>query len=69
MDIVDIANDYAERELAELAERLYSRVKYVGESLSECEDCGEEIPVARRSVIPGVRKCRDCAERAERRAV
>lgn len=28
MDIVDIANDYAERELAE---RLYSRVKYVGE--------------------------------------
>lgn len=48
MDIVDIANDYAERELAE---RLYSRVKYVGESLSECEDCGEEIPVARRSII------------------
>ncbi len=28
-DIADIANDYAERELAE---RLYSRVKYVGES-------------------------------------
>ncbi|HCK4599991.1 TPA: TraR/DksA C4-type zinc finger protein [Pseudomonas aeruginosa] len=55
MDIVDIANDYAERELAE---RLY-----------ECEDCGEEIPLARRSIIPGVRKCRDCAERAERRAV
>ncbi|MGK4633045.1 TraR/DksA family transcriptional regulator [Pseudomonas aeruginosa] len=50
MDIVDIANDYAERELAE---RLYSRVKYVGESLSECEDCGEEIPVARRSIVPG----------------
>ncbi|ELC0892977.1 TraR/DksA family transcriptional regulator [Pseudomonas aeruginosa] len=58
MDIVDIANDYAERELAE---RLYSRVKYVGESLSECEDCGEEIP--------GVRKCRECAELAERRNV
>ncbi|HBN9495244.1 TPA: TraR/DksA family transcriptional regulator, partial [Pseudomonas aeruginosa] len=52
MDIVDIANDYAERELAE---RLYSRVKYVGESLYECEDCGEEIPVARRALVPGVR--------------
>lgn len=65
-DCVDIANDYAERELAE---RLYSRVKYVGESLHECEDCGEEIPVARRELVPGVRKCRDCAELAERRAV
>ncbi|EQB8392368.1 TraR/DksA family transcriptional regulator [Pseudomonas aeruginosa] len=65
MDIVDIANDYAERELAD---RLYSRVKYVGESLYECEDCGEEIPVARRELVPGVRKCRDCAELAERRA-
>ncbi|HCF3035416.1 TPA: TraR/DksA family transcriptional regulator [Pseudomonas aeruginosa] len=66
MDIVDIANDYAERELAD---RLYSRVKYVGESLYECEDCGEEIPVARRELVPRVRKCRDCAELAERRAV
>ncbi|HEJ5874564.1 TraR/DksA C4-type zinc finger protein [Pseudomonas aeruginosa] len=66
MDVIDIANDYAERELAEL---LYSRVKYVGESLHECEDCGEEIQLARRSIIPGVRKCRDCAELAERRNV
>ncbi len=65
-DICDIANDYAERELAE---RLYSRVQYVGESLFECEDCGEEIPVARRALVPGVRKCRDCAELAERRNV
>ncbi|HDY5286382.1 TPA: TraR/DksA C4-type zinc finger protein [Pseudomonas aeruginosa] len=65
-DCVDIANDYAERELAE---RLYSRVKYVGESLHQCEDCGEEIPLARRSIIPGIRKCRDCAELAERRNV
>ncbi len=64
-DIVDIANDYAERELAE---RLYFRVQYVGESLCECEECGEEIPVARRAIIPGVRKCRDCAELEERRA-
>ncbi|AYW60726.1 TPA: TraR/DksA C4-type zinc finger protein [Pseudomonas aeruginosa] len=65
-DICDIANDHAERELAE---RLYSRVKYVGESLHQCEDCGEEIPLARRSIIPGIRKCRDCAELAERRNV
>ncbi|MBG7337409.1 TraR/DksA family transcriptional regulator [Pseudomonas aeruginosa] len=54
--------DYAERELAE---RLYSRVKYVGESLCECEDCGEEIPVARRALVPGVRKCLSCQEYLE----
>ncbi|HBO3184020.1 TraR/DksA family transcriptional regulator [Pseudomonas aeruginosa] len=61
-DIVDLANDYAERELAE---RLYSRVKYVGESLHECEDCGEEIPVARRALVHGVRKCLSCQEYLE----
>ncbi|MCF1756287.1 TraR/DksA C4-type zinc finger protein [Pseudomonas aeruginosa] len=44
---------------------MYSRVKYVGESLSECEDCGEEIPVARRSIVPGVRKCLSCQEYLE----
>ncbi|ORE30171.1 TraR/DksA C4-type zinc finger protein [Pseudomonas aeruginosa] len=68
MDIVDIANDYAERELAE---RLNARVQYIhylGESLADCEDCGDEIPVARRALVPGVRKCRECAEMAERRA-
>ena len=66
MDIVDIANDYAERELAE---RLYSRVKYVGESLYECEDCGEGDSGGSALDRPWVRKCRDCAELAERRAV
>lgn len=31
-----------------------------GESLAECEDCGEEIPEARRQAMPGCRKCIDC---------
>lgn len=37
------------------------------ESLEECEDCGDEIPQARRKAVPGVTKCIYCQERSERR--
>ncbi|MFI9654971.1 DksA/TraR family C4-type zinc finger protein [Guyparkeria sp. GHLCS8-2] len=38
----------------------------VGESLVECEECGEPIPEARRRAVPGVRLCVVCqAERDE----
>jgi RNA polymerase-binding transcription factor DksA len=36
-------------------------------SLSECEECGEDIPVQRQRLIPGVRLCVHCKERQERR--
>ena len=35
-------------------------------SLSECEECGEAIPLARQQAIPGVKLCVFCKERAER---
>ena len=31
-----------------------------GPGLSECEDCGEPIPAARRAAVPGVRRCLAC---------
>lgn len=31
-----------------------------GESLSHCEECGEAIPEARRTALPGVRFCVNC---------
>ncbi|MGH8545533.1 MAG: TraR/DksA C4-type zinc finger protein, partial [Gammaproteobacteria bacterium] len=31
-----------------------------GESLTHCEECGVEIPAARREAIPGVRRCVAC---------
>ncbi len=37
-----------------------------GESLLYCEECGEEIPEARRHAIRGVRLCIDCQEEADR---
>jgi len=33
-----------------------------GESLKECEECGDTIPEARRKAIPGVRLCVKCQQ-------
>ncbi len=37
-----------------------------GESLQYCEECGEEIPEARRRAVPGVRLCLCCQEAADK---
>jgi phage/conjugal plasmid C-4 type zinc finger TraR family protein len=37
-----------------------------GESLTHCEECGADIPEARRTVIPGVRLCVSCQEELEK---
>lgn len=36
-------------------------------SLAECEDCGEDIPKARQTMIPGVTRCVHCQQLWERR--
>ena len=38
-----------------------------GESLRYCEECGEEIPAARRGAIKGVRLCIACQSEQESR--
>lgn len=37
-----------------------------GVGLSECEECGEAIPAARRAALPGVRTCVACQNRRDR---
>ena len=37
-----------------------------GKGLSHCEECGGEIPEARRKAIPGVRLCVSCQLEVER---
>ena len=39
-----------------------------GASASECDECGEPIPEARRQALPGVRLCIGCQSRAEKSA-
>ncbi|UNK49535.1 DksA/TraR family C4-type zinc finger protein [Lysobacter sp. S4-A87] len=33
-----------------------------GPGLTHCEECGKEIPEARRKAVPGVRLCVDCQQ-------
>ena len=40
-----------------------------GESLTVCEECGEDIPEARRKALPGVRVCVSCQQNRDREAV
>jgi phage/conjugal plasmid C-4 type zinc finger TraR family protein len=36
-------------------------------SAEECEECGDEIPLARRQAVPGCQLCVFCQEKLERR--
>lgn len=40
-----------------------------GESLEECEACGDDIPERRRLALPGVRTCIACQSQRDRHRV
>jgi phage/conjugal plasmid C-4 type zinc finger TraR family protein len=40
-----------------------------GEGATHCEECGEEIPEARRRAIPGARTCVSCQTGRDSRTV
>ena len=40
-----------------------------GEGATHCEECGEEIPPARRKALPGARTCVACQSGRDRRTV
>lgn len=57
-DDADMAQAEQER-LAEVMARFKS-VEVVGESLSGCDQCGEDIPLARQTAVKGCRLCIGC---------
>lgn len=57
----DIANKY---EMHHLETVLDNRVKFEGESLEECELCGNDIP-EKRQKLGGVTTCIDCQSKIE----
>lgn len=46
--------------IADGVELARSRLARAGESLTHCEECGNEIPPGRREAIRGVRLCVAC---------
>lgn len=57
-DEADMAQAEQER-LAEVMAR-FKPVEVVGESLSECDECGEDIPLARQKAVKGCQLCIGC---------
>ena len=53
--------DQIDASVEEAVQRVRSQLAK-GEGLTDCEDCGETIPEARRKAVPGVRRCIACQE-------
>jgi len=58
-------NDQIASSIEDEVARARSRIPK-GESLAECEECGEPIPEARRKALPGVRLCIACQEEEDK---
>lgn len=50
-------------------DRMRARRGPEGESLTHCAECEEPIQEARRTALPGVKLCLDCASERDGRAV
>ena len=57
--------DQIDASVADAVEKARSRLPR-GDSLANCEECGNTIPQARRDAVPGVRLCLDCQEELDR---
>lgn len=66
-DLYDQATEHEERFRAQALEAQARRALH-GASATHCrnDDCGIEIPEARRRALPGVQHCIDCAIRKEK---
>ncbi len=56
-----------QRELEDREAAIARRVRYEGVSLRECEECGDEIPPARREAVKGGRLCIACQADEDKR--
>ena len=60
-------NEQIEASISDELARLKARATPSGESLTHCADCDEPIPEARRTALPGVKLCVDCASERDTR--
>ena len=66
-DEADVANDYEDMRRESLIQAM-TQQKPAGPSLSECAECGDDIPKARQEVKKGCRLCVVCGNLADLRA-
>ena len=53
-------SEQIEASISDELARMQARAKPIGESLTHCAECEEEIPEKRRTALPGVKLCIDC---------
>ncbi|RXE48722.1 TraR/DksA C4-type zinc finger protein [Chromohalobacter israelensis] len=66
-DKVDIASDYIDWRMEQALQARQAAAQAPTREVIECEDCGDEIPAARRERLPGVATCVPCQTRREGR--
>lgn len=62
-------NDQIDASIQDELKRMQARRAPEGESLTNCAECDEPIPEARRAAIPGVKLCIDCQNERDARPV
>ena len=62
-------NDQIDASIEDELKRMQARRLPEGESLTECAECDEPIPEARRRALPGVKLCVDCQSERDARPV
>lgn len=55
-------SEQIEASIEDELKRMKARAHPKGESLTNCAECDEEIPEARRTALPGVKLCIDCQQ-------
>lgn len=64
-DMFDRAQELEEAQRMRALQAQALRASAGSASLLQCQDCGEDIPEARRSAVAGCRRCIDCQTMAE----
>lgn len=65
-DELDRAAGYSDRERDAGVARVRAQMG-AGPAARECDECGDDIPQARREAVPGARLCVPCLTEAEHR--
>ena len=61
-------SEQIEASISDELARLKAKARPQGESRTHCAECDEPIPDARRTALPGVKLCIDCASDSQARA-
>lgn len=65
MDQFDRAQELDALYLSQALQMHKKRMAAVGDTLTHCLECGDEIPAARRAILPGCTHCLGCAAKLE----